>query len=56
MNFLHLKNGLREIVDNYDIFSIDLWGVVHNGVSLNYGAMGVLDNLKKKKQKVYFDD
>ena len=51
MNFLHLKNGLREIVDNYKIFSIDLWGVVHDGVSLNPGAMEVLDNLKKKKKK-----
>ena len=32
MNFLLLKNGLREIVNNYEIFSIDLWGVVHNGI------------------------
>ena len=51
MNFLHLKNGLREIADNYKIFSIDLWGVVHNGVSLNPSAMEVLDNLKKKNKK-----
>ncbi len=56
MNFLHLKNGLREIADNYDIFSIDLWGVVHDGISLNPKAMEVLDNLRKKKQKVYFND
>ena len=53
MNFLHLKNGLREIADNYKIFSIDLWGVVHDGVSLNPRAMEVLDNLKKNK-KSYF--
>ena len=26
------KEGLRSIVDNYDIFYIDLWGVVHNGI------------------------
>ena len=51
MNFLHLKNGLREIIDNYDVFSIDLWGVVHNGVSLNSAAIKVLDNLKKKNKK-----
>jgi len=56
MNFLHLKNGLREIADNYKIFSIDLWGVVHDGVSLKPRAMEVLDNLKKKKQKIYFND
>ena len=51
MNFLHLKNGLREIVDNYEIFSIDLWGVIHNGVTLNSRAMEVLDNLKKSNKK-----
>ena len=51
MNFLHLKNGLREIVHNYKIFSIDLWGVVHNGVSLNSAAIEVLDNLKKNNKK-----
>ena len=51
MSFLHLKNGLREIVNNYEIFSIDLWGVVHNGVSLNSPAIEVLDNLKKENKK-----
>jgi len=51
MNFLHLKNGLRKIVDNYDVFSIDLWGVVHNGVSLNSAAIKALDNLRKKNKK-----
>ena len=51
MNFLHLKNGLREIANNYEIFFIDLWGVVHNGVSLNPGAIEVLDSLKKEDKK-----
>ena len=51
MSFLHLKNGLREIVNNYKVFSIDLWGVVHNGVSLNSAAIEVLDNLKKENKR-----
>ena len=51
MSFLHLKNGLREIVNNYKVFSIDLWGVVHNGVSLNSAAIEVLGNLKKKNKR-----
>ena len=25
------KVGLRAIAENYDLFYIDLWGVVHNG-------------------------
>ena len=28
-------NGLQSIADNYDLFYIDLWGVVHNGVKLH---------------------
>ena len=27
--------GLRSIADNYDLFYIDLWGVVHNGITIN---------------------
>ena len=51
MSFLHLKNGLREIFNNYEVLFIDLWGVIHNGISLNSGAIEVLDNLKKNKKK-----
>ena len=51
MSFLHLKNGLREIVNKYEIFSIDLWGVVHNGIRLNPTAIEVLDNLKKENKQ-----
>ena len=51
MSFLHLKNGLREIFNNYDAFLIDIWGVLHNGVSLNSGAIEVLDNLRKNNKK-----
>ena len=32
-------NGLRSIVDNYDLFYIDLWGVIHNGLKLNAYAI-----------------
>ena len=36
------KDGLSSIVDNYQLFYIDLWGVVHNGVSLHEKAINVL--------------
>ncbi len=51
MNFLYLKNGLKEIVNKYEVFSIDLWGVVHNGISLNPLAIEVLENLKKNNKE-----
>ena len=41
---LDLK-GLSSIADNYDLFYIDLWGVVHNGVKLNEKAIIALKKL-----------
>ncbi len=35
----------------YDTFFIDLWGVVHNGVQLNTGAIEVLENLNQLKKR-----
>ena len=32
-------DGLQSIVDNYDLFYIDLWGVIHNGIKLNNSAI-----------------
>ena len=36
--------GLKEIYDKYDVFFIDLWGVVHNGIQLYPEAIEVLEN------------
>ena len=41
------NNGLRSIVENYDIFYIDLWGVVHNGITLHKNAIEALDEITK---------
>ena len=43
-------NGLQSIADNYDLFYIDLWGVVHNGVNLHEKAIAVLNELLKKNK------
>ena len=43
-------NGLQSIADNYDLFYIDLWGVVHNGVNLHEKAITVLNELLKKNK------
>tara|TARA_B100000902_G_scaffold198118_1_gene189068 strand:+ start:353 stop:1171 length:819 start_codon:yes stop_codon:yes gene_type:complete len=42
--------GLSSIVENYSLFYIDLWGVVHNGIKLHKGAIEVLDELTKIKK------
>ena len=42
------KEGLSSIVDNYHLFYIDLWGVIHDGVSLHQEAVKVLKEISKK--------
>ena len=41
------NDGLRSIVENYDVFYIDLWGVVHNGITLHKNAIEVLEEITK---------
>ena len=42
------SEGLRSIAENYDLFYIDLWGVVHNGVELHEKAIITLKKLNSK--------
>ena len=56
-NFMHLTKphkieGLNQIFEKYDIFFIDLWGVMHNGVKCYPEAITVLKELKKNNKKV----
>ena len=39
------KLGFKSIVENYDLFFIDIWGVIHNGINLHKDAVEVLKNL-----------
>ena len=43
-------SGLQSIADNYDLFYIDLWGVIHNGINLHKQAIFVLNELLIKKK------
>ena len=45
------SEGLRSIADNYDLFYIDLWGVVHNGVELHEKAIITLEKLLELNKK-----
>ena len=33
------KDGLKSIADKYQLFYIDLWGVMHNGVKIYNNAI-----------------
>ena len=43
-------DGLRSIVENYDIFYIDLWGVIHNGITLHKNAIETLVEISNAKK------
>jgi len=45
------NNGLRSIAKNYDIFYIDLWGVIHNGINLHKNAIEVLEEITKARKQ-----
>ena len=45
------KEGLRSIAEDYDLFYIDLWGVVHNGVNLYNEAINALNEISKKNKE-----
>ena len=44
------QDGLSSIFQNYGLFYIDLWGVVHNGISLYEEAIKVLNELEKNNK------
>jgi HAD superfamily hydrolase (TIGR01459 family) len=45
--------GLKVIADGYDLFYIDLWGVIHNGIELHQNAiLAVKEILNLKKNLV----
>ena len=39
------KDGLSSIANNYQLFYIDLWGVVHNGIELHNEAINALKQI-----------
>ena len=41
------KEGLKSVADHYDLFFIDLWGVIHNGIKLYKSSIEVLNELTK---------
>jgi len=44
------KEGLSSIVDDYQLFYVDLWGVVHNGIYLHNEAIKTLKEINKKNK------
>ena len=44
------NEGLRAIVNEYDLFFIDIWGVIHDGIKLHKEAIKTLDKIEEAKK------
>ena len=42
--------GLKSVADHFDLFFVDLWGVVHNGIELYKDSTDVLEKLLEKNK------
>lgn len=49
---ISIIDGLAEMADGYDLFILDLWGVVHNGVAPYPGATDCLLRLRARGARV----
>ena len=45
------KDGLRSKINSYELFFIDIWGVIHNGLQIFEDSIEVLENLKKNNKE-----
>ena len=45
------NNGLKSIAESYDIFYIDLWGVIHDGINLHNNAIEALEEITKMNKE-----
>ncbi|MBT6095333.1 MAG: HAD-IIA family hydrolase [Rhodospirillaceae bacterium] len=49
---IRILSGLAEIADDYDLFILDLWGVVHDGEAVFPGAVDCLQRLRRRDAHV----
>lgn len=47
-------NSFLEIIDLFDLFLVDLWGVTHNGKTPFIHTLEILQEAKKRQKKVWF--
>lgn len=47
-----ILTGLAELADDYDLFILDLWGVVHDGATVFPGAADCLRRLRQRDARV----
>ena len=53
-NFRSIK-GLMDIIDKYEMYILDQWGVMHNGVKGYDHAIKCVKKLYQKKKRSYYN-
>eukprot|EP00934_Nitzschia_sp_Nitz4_P008008 Nitzschia sp. Nitz4//scaffold15_size197535//175839//177117//NITZ4_001608-RA/size197535-augustus-gene-0.217-mRNA-1//1//CDS//3329537805//7998//frame0 len=51
---IRILSGVRELVDKYDTFLIDMWGVLHDGSTPYEGVLQTLSQMKEASSKKQF--
>jgi HAD superfamily hydrolase (TIGR01450 family) len=46
------EGGIRNVVDDYDVFLLDMWGVMHDGIQPYEGVRQVVQKLREAKKKL----
>jgi HAD superfamily hydrolase (TIGR01459 family) len=49
---IQVLGGLAQMADDYDLFILDLWGVVHDGIAVYPGAENCLRRLRQREKRV----
>ena len=44
--------GLKSVADHFDLFFVDLWGVVHNGIELYKESTDALEKLLERNKEL----
>lgn len=52
--FIHFKKNCSFVLESYDVFIVDLWGVIHDGHTLLRGVLSFLMMLKDHHKQVIF--
>ena len=49
-----ILQGMHAVAERYDGFVLDLWGVVHDGVTVFPGVIDALERLRDASKKLVF--
>ncbi len=52
MTPIRFLDGIRTIADDYDLFLLDQWGVLHNGETLHDGARAAMQALREAGKRI----